>query len=394
MPSVNIDIAPSMLQWIIGQKQIENTNTELMIKLENWKSGIEKPTFSQIEKISKAANIPLGYFFLQTPPIEDLSLLDYRTIDSISIQNPSRNLIEVINEMEDIQEWMRDYLIKNDTSKLDYVGSYKNSIYVNEIVNSIRHTLNIKEDWFNEVSDERDSFKKLRIRLEACGVIIMTGGYLGQNNRKKFDINEFRAFTLIDEYAPLIFINSNDSKGGRLFSLLHEVAHIWLGNDNFFNDRNCVIHNISKEETICNAVAAELLVPNGIFNQKWNSHNKDTSNFDKILSVAQEFKCGITVIARRALDNSFIGVDRYNEVAEYAKQKYKEQQEKQKESAKGSGNFYNTLSYRLDNRFINALNNSIYEGTTTFTEAYRLTNTTRKTFSTLVDKIRGSNNEN
>lgn len=393
MPSVNIDIAPPMLQWIISQKQIETINTELMTKLEKWKSGIEKPTFSQIEKISKAANIPLGYFFLQTPPAEDLSLLDYRTVDSISIQNPSRNLIDVINEMEDVQEWMRDYLIKNDTSKLAFVGEYKNSTEINEIVESIRYSLNLKEDWFNEVTDERDAFKKLRVRLEACGVIIMAGGYVGQNNRKKIDIEEFRAFTLIDEYAPLIFINTNDSKGGRLFSLLHEVAHIWLGRDNFFNDRNNVIHSVSKEETICNAVAAELLVPNRIFNQKWKSHERDTNYFDKILSVAQEFKCGITVIARRALDNGLIGIDKYNEVAGYAKQKYKEQQEKQKESSKGSGNFYNNLSYRLDNRFISALNNSIYEGTTTFTEAYRLTNTTRKTFSTLVDKIRGSNNE-
>lgn len=393
MPNVNIDIAPSMLQWIISQKQIENINNELMTKLEKWESGIEKPTFSQIEKISKAANIPLGYFFLQTPPVEDLSLLDYRTVDSISIQNPSRNLIDVINEMEDVQEWMREYLIKNDASRLDFVGAYKNSIDVSEIVDSIRYSLNLKEDWFNEVSDGRDAFKTLRIRLEACGVIIMAGGYVGQNNRKKFDIEEFRAFTLIDEYAPLIFINTNDSKGGRLFSLLHEVAHIWLGKDNFFNDRNYLVNNVSKEETICNAVAAELLVPNRIFKQKWKSYERVTNYFDRIFSVAQEFKCGITVIARRALDNSFIDTDRYNEVAEYAKQKYKEQQEKQKESGKGSGNFYNNLSYRLDNRFVNALNNSIYEGATTFTEAYRLTNTTRKTFSTLVDKIRGSNNE-
>lgn len=393
MPSVNIDITPSILQWIIGQKQIENINAELMTKLEQWISGIEKPTFSQIEKISKAANIPLGYFFLQKPPVEDLTLLDYRTVDSISVQNPSRNLIDVINEMEDVQEWMHEYLIKNGASKLECVGAYKNSTDVNDIVDSIRVSLYLKEDWFDDVVDERDAFKRLRTRLEACGVVVMAGGYVGQNNRKKFDIEEFRAFTLIDEYAPLIFINTNDSKGGRLFSLLHEVAHIWLGKDNFFNDRNCVVHNVSKEETICNAIAAELLVPNKIFNKRWKFNKIDTNYFDKIIYLSHEFKCGITVIARRALDNKYIGIDKYNEIAEYAKQKYKEQQDKQKESVKGSGNFYNNLSYRMDSRFINALNNSIYDGTTSFTEAYRLTNTTRKTFSALVDKIRGSNDE-
>ena len=214
----------------------------------------------------------------------------------------------------------------------------------------------------------------------------MLNGVVGQNTHRSLAIEEFRAFTLIDEYAPLIFINSNDSSNGKLFSLLHEAAHIWLGRDNFYNDRYGAGKDISSLERVCNSVAAEIIVPNNRFITEWNK-NSNVSDLERIEKVSKIFKCGATVIARRALENKFINIHEYEKVARDAIEQYNEFKSNQK---RDGGNFYNNIAVKNDRRLILALNSSIYEGTTQFTDAYRITNTNRKTFSKLVDKVRGT----
>jgi Zn-dependent peptidase ImmA (M78 family) len=206
---------------------------------------------------------------------------------------------------------------------------------------------------------------------------------VGQNNFRKLNIDEFRAFTLIDDYAPLIFINNNDAEGGKLFSLLHEVAHIWIGLHSLFNDDFGLAFNVSPVETICNATAAELLVPNAHFIDKWNKRYSIAMN-TKLFDLAGYFKCSVVTIARRALDNRYIGQEQYKQIVLETISAARKRNKKT-----GTGDYYKTAISRYGKYFILALDNSIREGKTSYTEAFRLTNTTRKTFDTLVDEIRG-----
>ncbi len=95
----------------------------------------------------------------------------------------------------------------------------------------------------------------------------MKSGIVGENNKRHLRVQEFRAFALVDDYAPLIFINNNDTNNGKLFSLFHEVAHIWIGNDDVFND-HYLSSDISDIEIFCNKVAAEI-----ICQQKFSKRN-------------------------------------------------------------------------------------------------------------------------
>ncbi len=354
--------------------------------LKKWKIGEKKPTFSQLEKVSNQINIPFGYFFLQEPPAEENKILEFRTIDSIESQNPSRELIDTIDNMEDIQEWMKNYQIKQGYSPLSIIGSMEGVQDIKSVANKMREDMELQEDWYCNMQDSWNSFKYLRRIMEDQGILVMLNGVVGQNTHRSLAIEEFRAFTLIDEYAPLIFINSNDSSNGKLFSLLHEAAHIWLGRDNFYNDRYGAGKDVSSLERVCNSVAAEIIVPNNRFITEWNK-NSNISDLERIEKFSEIFKCGATVIARRALDNKFINIHEYEKVARDAIEQYKEFKGNQKS---GGGNFYNNIAVKNDRRLILALNSSIYEGTTQFTDAYRITNTNRKTFSKLVDKVRGT----
>ncbi|MDR2659884.1 MAG: ImmA/IrrE family metallo-endopeptidase [Spirochaetaceae bacterium] len=361
MPVIRVRIAPSVLDWIGNVASFKGVNDELLTHFYKWKAEEEQPAYAQIETLSHKIHIPIGYFFLQSPPDEPLPLMEYRTIQSAAKTIPGRDLMDTYYQMSSIQGWMRDYLIETGSEKLDFVGSGKNEKDPAKIAVSIRSVTGIPEDWYTRCKGKNASFNMFRSFFENIGILILQNGVVGQNNYRKLSIDEFRAFTLIDDYAPLIFINTNDTEGGKLFSLLHEAAHIWLGLHSFFNDNSGSVLNTSPLETICNAAAAELLVPNAHFVNKWNNLPSVTVS-NKIHDIAGYFKCGVITIARRAFDNKYISQLQYEKIA--------------------SGAIIDAKKIKNKN------GNSIREGKTTYTEAFGLTNTTRKTFDTLVDKIR------
>ena len=125
MAAVKVNIQPEIIRWALSQVQEEKLGEKLMENIVQWLNGTKDPTFNQIEDFSKKANIPLGYFFLQTPPVEQLDLLEFRTVDSVQLANPSRNLIDTIHEMERIQDWMKDYRQEMGFDVLPLVGCMK-----------------------------------------------------------------------------------------------------------------------------------------------------------------------------------------------------------------------------------------------------------------------------
>ena len=376
--AVYIDIADSVYEWALNQTKYDG-NPNAINQLLLWKNGTKKPTINQLEKISNTLGLPFGYFFLDEPPKEENPLIEFRTIDCIELDVPSRNLINTIHEMQNIQAWVAEYHITEEIGKNNLVGIIKPQGNYLSLTEHIRKELELPIDWYKSSKAADDSFRFFKQLLSSFGIIVMMNGIVDNNTRKKLNINEFRAFALINDYAPLIFINSNDSANAKLFSLLHEFVHICLGENSLYNDNNVFSQSKRKTETICNAIAAEILVPQEIFTKVWNDNNKDIK--EKVIELTKYFKCSSVVIARKALDNGFISNSQYEELASIAKNNYI------KKKTNGHPNYYtNTLS-KIDNRFLLLLNSSIAEGKTTFTEAYRLTNTNRNTFDKLITKL-------
>ena len=384
---VDVTVSKDILDWVISHIRMEDISTTVAQRLLQWYNGEKTPTFNQVEEASRATGIPLGYFFLTIPPKEELPLLDYRTVDSLELQKPSRNLVDTIHNMEQIQEWAKEELVRSGASVLPFVGSLKNSNQTSQFVSKVRALLGLSIDWFTSSKTPDDSFRHIRSRISDAGVIVMMNGIVGNNTHRPLAIDEFRAFALVDNYAPLVFINSNDSISGRLFSLLHELVHILIGKNSFYNDRYSAHGQVNPAETICNAVAAEILVPDTLFVSKWNETITQNDAEAAITSLARFFKCGTTVIARKALDHGFITKQLYAKVAQLAVQMYDELRKKAKESS--GGDFYKTAVSRIDQRFFRMLVGSVAEGRTLHSEAFRLTNTTRSTFHELREQAGG-----
>lgn len=378
--SINID--PNVLDWVFKNTSKTFENQKAFQILEQWRIGEKAPTFNQVEDISKVLHVPFGYFFLRQPPQEDHSLLQYRTVQNERFETPSRELVDTIHAMTSVQDWMHEFVKKTEGQPVRVVGSGGHDASVDALANRIRSDLDLPTNWYEMTKDADESFKLLREKCEAAGIIIMMSGIVGNNTRRSLNIEEFRAFTLVDEFAPLIFINATDTMNGRLFSLVHEMAHVWVGQNSVFNGINFNLKENGYIEVKCNAVAAEIIVPRVNFQQIWGtSKNPDINK--TVCQLARIFRCSTTVIARRAFDYKYIEKQEYEDIVKQAQIGCVEKVKRD------GGNFYTTMATRIDTRLLYALASSVSNGTTLHTEAYKLTNTNRTTFSKLVELMRG-----
>ena len=382
MPKVEFTVTQPVLDWVVAQTQDEPVNDATLLRLHAWKEGKAVPTLRQIEEVSKKTKIPFGYFFLQKPPREDFPLIEYRTIDSGNVPAPSRNLHDIVFNMEQAQDWMSRYAQDNGYDPVACVGRCSPASGVSAVVTDIREMLGLQEGWFRAKKAQRpdDAFKYLRRKLEACRIMVMMSGIVGCNTHRILRLDEFRAFTLIDDYAPLIFINAADAWGGRVFSLLHETAHVWIGQNSLYNLPTESTQKVSRTEVLCNAVAAEILVPAKLFAEAWEKEFAENLEA-RIGAVVQGFPCSREVIARRAADLRLITK------ADYARliAAWRNCAAEKKNSS--GGNFLTTVKSRLDPNFVLALDRDTRTGRTMFTEACELTGLNRKSFDTLVRQL-------
>lgn len=385
MQRVDVTISPSVLTWIMAHCNFNNLQPKIYDLLKDWVEGVKLPTYKQVEAVSKATGIPFGYFFLANPPKEDLSIImNYRTIDSVGVIDPSRELINTLQYAESVQEWTKNHLIAENEEKLPFVGKFKNESNVVSLGKHVRKILSIEVDWWKTIKTPDAAFRYIRQKISFVGVLVLMNGVVGNNTKRILNIDEFRAFALIDDYAPLVFINSNDSYNGRIFSLLHEFVHILLGTNSFYNYVEGANYNVTREEQICNAVAAEILIPNSYFKTQWNKEKESITDIEKIITnVGKNFYCSNIVVARKALDNGYINQKDYIHIVQLIKEQYKTAKKRQK----SGGDFYRTLYSRIDRRFFNMLYTSVLEGKTLYTDAFQLTHTNRNTFDHLVKEV-------
>ena len=137
-------------------------------------------------------------------------------------------------------------------------------------------------------------------------MLVMVSGVVGSNTRRTLDPDEFRGFALADKLAPLVFINGADTKAAQMFTLAHELAHLWLGESALSNvgADSSPVHNV---ETWCNGVAAELLVPLPELRRELGHGDP----LESVAALARTFKVSTLVILHRILDAGRISRERF-----------------------------------------------------------------------------------
>jgi Zn-dependent peptidase ImmA (M78 family) len=331
-------------------------------QLPQWESGDARPTLKQLEKFAKATHAPIGFLFLPEPPVEQVPIPDFRTVGNRHIQRPSPDLLDTVYICQQRQEWYRDFARSERERPLPFVGSVGVTTNVEAAADGIRAALGFDVQERRQMATWAEALRRFLEQADAAGVLVMISGVVGNNNRRKLDPDEFRGFALADDLAPLVFINGADSKSAQMFTLAHELAHIWIG-QSALSDVGPASSPSNSVEMWCNRVAAELLVPLAALRQEYRSR---AELHEETRRLARHFKVSTLVTLRRIHDAG--GLTR-----EQFWQAYDEELTRLGAIEKGSGgDFYLTQGARLGKRFARALIRSTVEGQTSFTEAFRM----------------------
>lgn len=378
-----IDVQPKLLEWARTRAML--TVQDLLPrfpKLTEWEKGEVRPTLRQLEQFAKATHVPFGYLLLQEPPEEQLPVPVYRTLTTLGVQRPSPGLLQTVQTLQRRQAWMREHLTEDDEQPLAFVGSAKLEHSIEAVANHIRTELGLTIGWAQQLPTWTDALRRFREAAESAGIVVTANGVVGNNTHHKLDPKEFRGFVLIDPVAPFVFLNAADAKGAQMFTLAHELAHVWFGVSAVF-DLAGLQPASNKIEIACNAIAAELLVPAQELKEAWNEASQRTKPFD---ALARHFKVSAIVAARRALDMNLTSKTAFFEFYE----EYLEQDHQQK-AAKTSdgGNFYATQNVRLGRRFAETVVHAAREGRVLYRTAYELTGLWGSTFDKYAASLTG-----
>lgn len=373
-----VDVRPDVLKWAAVRSGKSEYIQNDFPQWEKWIKNEKQPTFKQLEKLSKATSTPLGYFFLDQPPVEELPIPHYRTINDQDKPAPSPDLLETVQTIERRQEWMREYLLNQGYEPLSFVGRRKVSDDPHLVATEIRRELGLQNGWAATCRTWQDALRMLLQKIEAIRVMVVVNGIVGNNTHRKLDVDEFRGFVLADEYAPFVFVNGSDGKAAQMFTLAHELAHIWYGHSAAFDLQK--LHPAQHDiERVCNLTAAEFLIPKTELQELWPSLKNEPERYQKI---ARQFKVSELVATRRALDLGFISKQEFFEF--YQDRMNREVQTDQRDSG---GNFYATQAFRVGRRFGEAVIRATLEGKLLYSEAYRLTGLKGKTFSEFAERL-------
>lgn len=375
---MRVSVSAAVLRWALERSGKQAVLEKKFPKLSQWLAGKAEPTLRQLEEFARATSVPFGYLFLPEPPEEHLPIPFFRTLRDDSMLQPSPNFLELVQTMEYRQAWMRDYLIEEGYEPLEFVGSARKVDAPEYVAEQIRSTLGLKKNWAEEQSTWTAALRELQEKMEETGILVVVSSVVGNNTHRKLNPEEFRGFVLIDRYVPLVFINGADSKAAQMFTLAHELAHVWLGQSAAFDLRE--LQPASNEiEQVCNQIAAEFLVPTRELKQFWLSIVDEHDRFEV---VARKFKVSRIVAARRALDLGLITKEEFLEF-------YREYQRKEWKAARyyKGGDFYALQTMRIGRRFAEAVIRAVREGKLLYKEAYRLTGLYGRTFERFAEHI-------
>lgn len=358
-----VPVQPELLSWARRRSDLSvGALARRFPRLEAWERGELQPTLKQLEAFARATFTPVGFLFLDEPPVEAVPIPDFRTVANRHVGHPSPDLLDALYLCQQRQDWYRDFARSMGLGPLQFVGSARPGDDVVTTATRIRLALGLDLAERQSIPTWTDALRRFIEQADALGVLVMVSGVVGSNNRRKLDPDEFRGFALADDVTPLVFINGADTKAAQMFTLAHELAHVWLGQSAVSDAgaRTLPDHAI---ERWCNRVAAELLVPLEALREAFDPRASLTEETGRL---ARRFKVSTLVVLRRIHDAGALSREAYWEAYE---------QELDRLGAlptASGGNFYLTLGARTGKTFARALVVSTLEGRTSFTEAFRL----------------------
>jgi Zn-dependent peptidase ImmA (M78 family) len=386
-------INPEVLIWARKFRNLSHDQlASSQLKAEQIRAWEEKrglPTHAQAETLAKKLKFPLVVLFLSSHPEMTVPIPDLRTVSGGPVQNPSAEFFEVINSAYIKQDWYRNFELSRGAKPLPFVGKFRITDDFGLIATDIRNTLQI-----DDVRRWREFLEQLIGAAESLGILVFRSAIVGHDTKRKLAVKEFRGFVLTDQFAPIIFINDEDAKAAQIFTLVHELAHIWTGqsgiSDPDIKRRPPELQNAV--ERICNRVAAETLVPEKDLLMRWNDSIPLMQNIERLTA---HYRVSSLVLLIQAHDVGKIQDGEFSvafdsELQRFRRQDQKDKTAEERAARKPGGNFWASFVIRNSKSFTDLVVRSAREGKSRYTEAASLLGLKAPSFERYLQRLDAS----
>jgi len=336
-------VTPSVMRWARERARLDVETAANKIKrpekdIVAWEDGSLQPTMAQARKASEVYKRSLAVFYLPEPPEDFATLQDFRTLPETVSHEYSPELALLVRRLQTRQLWLREFLLTEGHDPLEFIGSASVQLPAGQVAESIRTTLGISIHDQVACDTRRDALNLWVERAEASGIYVCREGQI--------DSKEARGVALTDDIAPFVYVNSNDSYSARLFTLVHELAHLWINVPGLSNLEG--VKRQSKTggaaiEAFCNRVAAQSLMSESEFVSLWNARDSSRTLAVQIDAIADHFNVSGEVVARRLLDRRVIRAIEYEKLRKFFYLrwlKHKDEEKKKRKESKGGPSFY------------------------------------------------------
>lgn len=356
-----VNIQAERYRWAIQRAGItvdDYIDSHPDVALTEWMSREKSPTVKQLETFAKSVNVPFGFLFLENVPQENVPFPVFRG-EAGRYNHFDLNVYDTVNAVQQRQDWLEEYLVRNDIDICQFVGSVTLNTAINETVCRLREALNLDTRWAFALANTEAAVNKLTEMLEFAGVFVAYNGIVGNNTHRILKVSECRGFALVNNVAPYIFVNSGDAPTAQLFTLIHETAHLMLGVSAGHAEANTLSDDAT--ERYCDKVAAEFLVPAQELRVVWKN--------GELKKTARMFRVSELVVARRALELHLMNNNEFHEFWI----EYTNRPPYTRRVSSSGGSFYRTSVKRVGRLFAIHVKNAVSSRQLSFTDAYRLT---------------------
>jgi Zn-dependent peptidase ImmA (M78 family) len=354
MPRVN----PAILQWAreTAGLDLETAADKIDLRATRRASGPERlaaleagedePSRPLLLRMVKHYHRPLLTFYLAQPPRKGDRGQDFRTLPEGSSREDEAVLDVLVRDLHARQAIVRAALEDEDERPdADWIGTARIDEGSEALVTRMREALAFRLSEFRAANDVETAFKMLRERVESLGVFVVLASNLGSHHTT-LGVEVFRGLAIADKIAPFIVVNDQDSRAAWSFTVLHELAHLWLGVTGLSGgtfDRDV--------ERFCNEVASELLLPRGDLAQlRLGARDRNADTERAITEFARARHLSRALVAYRLLREGRIDVERWRQITAAFRRQWLDQRERQRETARevaGGPSYYVVRRHRI-----------------------------------------------
>jgi len=333
-------------------------------------------------KMAKTYRRPLLSFYLDEPPVRGDRGEDFRTL-------PDRHtggepLVDaLVRDLRSRQAVVRAVQVEEEEAEpLSFIGTMSCDDGVGPVLASIRQVLGLDLAAFRAQGSAEAGFALLRSRVEAAGIYVLLIGNLGSHH-SAIDVDAFRGFALADPIAPFVVVNDQDAKTAWSFTLLHEVAHLWIGATGVSGG-----HFEGAVEQFCNDVASSFLLPQRELDQlPVNRATAQDEAAHLVTAFAEERLVSRSLVAYRLFRADKISERTWRALADVFKAQWLQSRAAQRERARGKDggpNYYIVRRHRLGAALLNFVARNMNDGVLTPTRASKLLGVKPRSVHTLL----------